>query len=130
MYKPSTYLVVTYFPTYLPIYDTYFLQNWLPRLDQISVEVHTQLTNTRHPVDGVLVDAGSLWPWKGTCVSIHAKQTSLCSTGHCNFASWKLFHFFGLCFVCMVCHHFVVTLFRDNTELKSLCPYFWVVTIL
>ncbi len=25
MYKPSTYLVVvTYFPTYLPIYETYF----------------------------------------------------------------------------------------------------------
>jgi hypothetical protein len=22
MYKPSTYLVVTYFPTYLPIYET------------------------------------------------------------------------------------------------------------
>jgi hypothetical protein len=29
MYKPSSYLVVTYFPTYLPIYETYFLQNWL-----------------------------------------------------------------------------------------------------
>jgi hypothetical protein len=25
MYKPSTYLVVTYFPTYLPIYETYFI---------------------------------------------------------------------------------------------------------
>jgi hypothetical protein len=31
MYKPSTYLQVAYFPTYLPIYETYFLQNWLPR---------------------------------------------------------------------------------------------------
>jgi hypothetical protein len=30
MYKPSTDLVVTYFPTYLPIYETYFLQNCLP----------------------------------------------------------------------------------------------------
>jgi hypothetical protein len=24
MYKPSTYVVVIYFPTYLPIYETYF----------------------------------------------------------------------------------------------------------
>jgi hypothetical protein len=27
-----------------------------------SVEVHSQLSNNRHPVDGVLVGAGSLWP--------------------------------------------------------------------
>jgi hypothetical protein len=46
MYKPSTYLVVTYFPTYLPIYGTYFLQNGLPRRNQNinSVEVHPQLS--------------------------------------------------------------------------------------
>jgi hypothetical protein len=36
MYKPSTYPLVTYFPTYLPIYDeAYFLQNWLQRCKQI-----------------------------------------------------------------------------------------------
>jgi hypothetical protein len=35
MYKPSTYLVITYFPTYLAIVKTYFLQNWLPRWNQI-----------------------------------------------------------------------------------------------
>jgi hypothetical protein len=29
MYKPFTYLVITYFPTYLPIYETYFLQTYL-----------------------------------------------------------------------------------------------------
>jgi hypothetical protein len=27
------------------------------------VEVHPQLSNNRHPVDGVLVGAGSLWLW-------------------------------------------------------------------
>jgi hypothetical protein len=27
-----------------------------------SVEVHPQLSYNRHPVDGALVDAGSLWP--------------------------------------------------------------------
>jgi hypothetical protein len=65
MYKPSTYLVVvTYFPTYLPIYETYFLQNWLPRSKPNinSVEVHPQMSNNGHPVDGALVGAGSLWP--------------------------------------------------------------------
>jgi hypothetical protein len=36
MHKPSNYLVVTYFLTYLPItYEAYFLQNWLPRWNQI-----------------------------------------------------------------------------------------------
>jgi hypothetical protein len=46
MYKPSTYLVVTYFPIYLPRYGTYFLQNGLPRWNQniISVEIHPQLS--------------------------------------------------------------------------------------
>ncbi len=31
MYKLSTYLVVIYFLTYLPIYETSFIPNWLPR---------------------------------------------------------------------------------------------------
>jgi hypothetical protein len=35
MYKPSTYLEVAYFPTYLLISETYFLQNWLLRWNQI-----------------------------------------------------------------------------------------------
>jgi len=39
MYKPFTYLVVTYFQTYLPIYETYFLQNWLPRWNQILTQL-------------------------------------------------------------------------------------------
>jgi hypothetical protein len=39
MYKPSTYLVITYFPTYLPIYETYFLQTWLLRWNQILTQV-------------------------------------------------------------------------------------------
>jgi hypothetical protein len=29
-----------------------------------SVEVHPQLSNNRHPVDGALDGAGSLWPEK------------------------------------------------------------------
>jgi hypothetical protein len=34
------------------------------KLNINSVEVHPQLSNNRHPVDGALVDAGSLWPSK------------------------------------------------------------------
>jgi hypothetical protein len=60
MYKPSTYLEVAYFFTYLPIYETYFLHNWLPRWNPIL----TQLSNNGHPVDGALVGASSLLPYK------------------------------------------------------------------
>jgi len=38
MYKPSIYLVVTYFPTNLIIYETCILQNWLPRWNQRFIE--------------------------------------------------------------------------------------------
>jgi hypothetical protein len=31
-----------------------------PNID--SVDIHPQLSNNRHPVDGVLAGAGSLWP--------------------------------------------------------------------
>jgi len=45
-----------------------FLQNWLPRWNRIltSVKVHPQLSNNGHSVDGVLVGAGSRWPWETT----------------------------------------------------------------
>jgi hypothetical protein len=33
------YLEVAYFPTYLPMFETYFLQNWLPRWDQIVTQL-------------------------------------------------------------------------------------------
>jgi hypothetical protein len=52
-----------------------------------SVEVHPQLSNTGHPVDGALVGAGSLGLERVLCVGIHVKQTCMSSTGHCNFAS-------------------------------------------
>jgi hypothetical protein len=53
-----------YFPTYLPIHETYFLQTWLPRWNPniTSVEVHPQLSNNGHPVDGALVGADRLNP--------------------------------------------------------------------
>jgi len=35
-----------------------------------SVKVHPQLSNNRHPVDGVLVGAGSLWLWMGQDFSV------------------------------------------------------------
>jgi hypothetical protein len=39
MCNPSIYLVVTYFPTYLPIYETYLLQNWLQRWNGILTQL-------------------------------------------------------------------------------------------
>jgi len=39
MYRLSTYLKVAYFPTYLPMYETYFLQDWLPRWNQILTQL-------------------------------------------------------------------------------------------
>ncbi len=61
MYKPSTYLVIIYFPTYI---GDLLLQSWLPVKPNINaVQVHPQLSNMGHPVDGALVGAGSLWPF-------------------------------------------------------------------
>jgi hypothetical protein len=66
MYKPSTYLLIIYFPTYLPIYETYFFTELVTKVKPNinSVEVHPQLSkNNEHPVDGALVvGAGSPWP--------------------------------------------------------------------
>jgi hypothetical protein len=62
MSKPSIYLVVTYFPTYPPIYETYCLQQLVTKVkpDINSLEFHPKLSNKRHPVDSVLVGAGPL----------------------------------------------------------------------
>ncbi len=72
MYKPSTYLVITYLPTYPPMYQTYFFFTELvtkvkPNID--LVEVHPQLSNNKHLVDGALVGADLPWPRQRTGVS-------------------------------------------------------------
>jgi len=46
MYKPSSYLVIPYLLTYLPIYETYTKV----KPDTNSVEVHPQVSNNMHPV--------------------------------------------------------------------------------
>jgi hypothetical protein len=63
--KNRSYLAVTYFPAYLPIYirdlfPTELVSKVNPNIN--SVEVHPQLSNNGHPVDGALLGAGSLWP--------------------------------------------------------------------
>jgi hypothetical protein len=45
-----------------------------------SVEVHPQLSNNKHPVDDVLVGAGSLWPSLWT-IGLKALEAS----GKCHF---------------------------------------------
>jgi hypothetical protein len=64
MYKPSAYLLITYFHIYLPIYETYFPRYLVAKVKPNinSVEVHPQLSNNEHPVDGALVGVGSLSP--------------------------------------------------------------------
>jgi hypothetical protein len=47
-----------------------------------SVEVHPQLSNNGHPVDGALVGAGSLWPYDGEgkgFISRLARLNTLCT---------------------------------------------------
>ncbi len=68
MYKPSTYLVVAYF-SYLYAYIWNLLPAGLvtkmkPNIN--SVEFHPQLSNNEHPVDGMLVGAGSVWLYIST----------------------------------------------------------------
>jgi len=85
MYKPSTYQVITYFfLTYVPMYETYFLQKWSPRWNQILTQLrfHPQLSYNRHPVDGALVGVGSLLPCRpAQVVGIHGYLASFCEGG-------------------------------------------------
>jgi hypothetical protein len=63
MYKPSTYLEVAYFPCLSPyiwdLFPTELDTKGKPNIT--SVEVHPQLSNNGHQVDGALVGAGSVW---------------------------------------------------------------------
>jgi hypothetical protein len=73
MYKPSTSLVVvTYFPTYLSIYEAWIFPTELvtkvkPNVN--SVEVHPQPSNNRHPMDGALV--------RGWVLLVHGLQNPI-----------------------------------------------------
>jgi len=40
MYKPSMYLIVTYFSTYLPTDETYLPQNWVAKVKPSINSVH------------------------------------------------------------------------------------------
>jgi hypothetical protein len=65
MYKPSTYVIITYFPTYLPRRETYFLQTWLPRWNQILTQlrfIHNWVING-HLVDGALFGCNHVQPF-------------------------------------------------------------------
>jgi hypothetical protein len=67
MYNSSTYLVVTYFPNFLYLYMR--LISYRIGYQGETKKLLTQMRfiliwvpNKRHPVDGALVGAGSLWP--------------------------------------------------------------------
>ncbi len=66
MYTPSTYLLVIYFPTYLRIYEAYFLQKWLTRWNQIVTQLRF-----RHPSSG--------WCSGGCCwFTVALKRAKIC----------------------------------------------------
>jgi hypothetical protein len=72
MYKPYAYLIITYFPTYLLIYETYFLHNWLPRWNQILIQwrfIHNWIImNIQCMVQWwVLVHCGYCYPTRWMC---------------------------------------------------------------
>jgi len=71
MCKSSTYLVVTYFLTYLTnVRDLFFTKLVIKvKPDINSVEVLPQLSNNGHPVDGAMMGACSPWPLLGVCLS-------------------------------------------------------------
>jgi hypothetical protein len=61
MYKPSTYLAVTYFLTYLSMRPISYRIDFQSDNQNInSLDVHPQLSNKGHPLDGLLAGAGSL----------------------------------------------------------------------
>jgi hypothetical protein len=64
MDKPSTYLVVAYFPTYLCTIRISYIIGYQgeTKPNNNSIEVYPQLSNNGHPVDGALVGASLLRP--------------------------------------------------------------------
>jgi hypothetical protein len=80
MYRPFTYQVVTYFPTYLPTYlymRPIFLQNWLPRLNQRL----TQLRFIHNRVAGKVQPASLFQHYRCTmsCTHTHTHTHTQCS---------------------------------------------------
>ncbi len=68
MYKPSIYLRGSYLFSYLftyiwDLFPTELVTKLKPNINwDEGVEIHPQPSNNGHPMDGVLVGAGSLWP--------------------------------------------------------------------
>ncbi len=56
MYKPSSYIIINYFPTYLCMQNLFPTKLVIKVKSNInSLEVHPQLNNNGHPMDGMLV---------------------------------------------------------------------------
>jgi hypothetical protein len=63
MFKLSSYIIITCFPTYIRmqnLFPTKLVTKVKPNIN--SLEVHPQLNNNGHLVDGMLVGVNSLWP--------------------------------------------------------------------
>jgi hypothetical protein len=63
MFKLSSYIIITCFPTYIRmqnLFPTKLVTKVKPNIN--SLEVHPQLNNNGHLVDGMVVGVNSLWP--------------------------------------------------------------------
>ncbi len=68
MCRPSTHLIIIYFPTYVQdLFPTKLVTKVKSKINLI--EIHPQLSNNRHPGNGELVDARSLF-----IIAIHQLQ--------------------------------------------------------
>ncbi len=88
MYQPSTLLIITNFPTYLPIYvyrgPTSYIMGYQDETRSInSSEVHPQLSSNRHPVDLVK------WlKWLKDMLKVQTLVGYFFLVGYSSFATW------------------------------------------
>jgi hypothetical protein len=83
MYIPSTYLAIAYFLTYLPIWETYFLQYWLPRWNQI-------LTQLRFIHNWVMTGIQWMVHWRGRWFNVATLYTCNSPDVGCLKLSWEI----------------------------------------
>jgi len=83
MYIPSTYLAIAYFLTYLPIWETYFLQYWLPRWNQI-------LTQLRFIHNWVMTGIQWMVHWRGRWFNVATLYTCNSPGVGCLKLSWEI----------------------------------------
>ncbi len=121
----TIYLLTSYLFSYLFIYIWYLfltllVTNVKPNIS--SAEVHPQLSNNGHPVDGALVGAGSLWLVAASCLWEASEVNFLwfCKAGKVDTAFIKheliIKHFFGRSFSILLHFEWFKSTFSSSTN--------------